>query len=321
MPETLTCPECQRKVRLPDHLIGKRVKCPSCGGTFTATPATVPAPAFVPVPQPPPFEPEPPPPRYQDEEPDEQQVPPEPEVDIPAADVSSWFGVRMGLKVQVVAHGALAGGLFLLLLLLLIALGASDSSSRGRGEGPSTFMIRLSVLMVLALLAGWIFVSVAGCFLLGTTTRRSARGLVIGALLMGILILLQLAEALRSLVPGFDRGSREESAAINAVFFFFFEVTRLTLVALMLRAMCLNLGLRKLGASAQLLALLTPSIMLGTVALLVLIRLASTPGPTLMVILQVLVLLGWIGVLAFGLIVMLGLKTKLDYKLPRTEPD
>src|SRR5947207_2822506 len=60
MPETWTCPECQRKVRLPDHLIGKRVKCPSCGGTFTATSATVPAPAFVPAPAPvAPFEPMP----------------------------------------------------------------------------------------------------------------------------------------------------------------------------------------------------------------------------------------------------------------------
>jgi predicted RNA-binding Zn-ribbon protein involved in translation (DUF1610 family) len=34
----LDCPSCGRKLRLPEDLLGKRVKCPTCGGEFDATP-------------------------------------------------------------------------------------------------------------------------------------------------------------------------------------------------------------------------------------------------------------------------------------------
>lgn len=37
MPLLLDCPGCQRKLRVPDHLLGKTVKCPTCGEMFTAT--------------------------------------------------------------------------------------------------------------------------------------------------------------------------------------------------------------------------------------------------------------------------------------------
>ncbi|MBV9122679.1 MAG: hypothetical protein JO112_04930, partial [Planctomycetes bacterium] len=45
MPEIVSCPECQRQLRVPDDLLGKRVKCPSCSTTFTATPVSQSAPA------------------------------------------------------------------------------------------------------------------------------------------------------------------------------------------------------------------------------------------------------------------------------------
>ncbi len=35
MPEIISCPECERKLRVPDHLLGKKVKCPGCGTMFT----------------------------------------------------------------------------------------------------------------------------------------------------------------------------------------------------------------------------------------------------------------------------------------------
>jgi predicted Zn finger-like uncharacterized protein len=38
--ELVSCPDCQRKLRVPDELVGKLVKCPTCGQTFTADPAT-----------------------------------------------------------------------------------------------------------------------------------------------------------------------------------------------------------------------------------------------------------------------------------------
>ncbi|HEY1860514.1 MAG TPA: DUF4190 domain-containing protein [Gemmataceae bacterium] len=39
MPTTVVdCPACERKLRVPDRLRGKQVKCPECGDTFPATP-------------------------------------------------------------------------------------------------------------------------------------------------------------------------------------------------------------------------------------------------------------------------------------------
>jgi predicted Zn finger-like uncharacterized protein len=37
MPNTIHCPSCSRELRVPDELIGKKVKCPACATTFTAT--------------------------------------------------------------------------------------------------------------------------------------------------------------------------------------------------------------------------------------------------------------------------------------------
>jgi len=47
MPTIVDCPSCNRKLRVPDDLLGKKVKCPTCSGTFDAitTPAPVPTPA------------------------------------------------------------------------------------------------------------------------------------------------------------------------------------------------------------------------------------------------------------------------------------
>ena len=36
MPEIIACPECARKLRVPEDLLGQLVKCPTCGQTFTA---------------------------------------------------------------------------------------------------------------------------------------------------------------------------------------------------------------------------------------------------------------------------------------------
>jgi predicted Zn finger-like uncharacterized protein len=35
--ETVSCPQCDKKLRVPETLLGKLVKCPTCGHTFTAT--------------------------------------------------------------------------------------------------------------------------------------------------------------------------------------------------------------------------------------------------------------------------------------------
>ena len=35
--EIVQCPQCVRKLRVPDDLLGKKVKCPTCGTTFIGT--------------------------------------------------------------------------------------------------------------------------------------------------------------------------------------------------------------------------------------------------------------------------------------------
>jgi hypothetical protein len=50
MPSVVNCPSCERRLRVPEGLVGEQVKCPTCGETFTADPDS-------------------PPPRRQDEEP------------------------------------------------------------------------------------------------------------------------------------------------------------------------------------------------------------------------------------------------------------
>src|SRR5438445_13612932 len=60
MSTIVDCPSCSRKLRVPDELLGKKVKCPTCSGTFDAVAA--PALAGTPAPsspiKPPPLDPQ-----------------------------------------------------------------------------------------------------------------------------------------------------------------------------------------------------------------------------------------------------------------------
>jgi hypothetical protein len=78
MSELVTCATCGQRLRVPDELLGQKVKCPGCATTFTAetSPVTAPAP---PAPPSPPEEPVPPPPPNLslDDEPAEAPGPPQ----------------------------------------------------------------------------------------------------------------------------------------------------------------------------------------------------------------------------------------------------
>jgi hypothetical protein len=55
MPEVINCPSCQRKLQVPEALIGQDVQCPTCGATFTASaasagPAAPPPPVLIETP-------------------------------------------------------------------------------------------------------------------------------------------------------------------------------------------------------------------------------------------------------------------------------
>jgi hypothetical protein len=50
MPEVISCPACHRNLRVPNELMDRLVKCPTCDATFTATRASEPVPAPLPPP-------------------------------------------------------------------------------------------------------------------------------------------------------------------------------------------------------------------------------------------------------------------------------
>jgi hypothetical protein len=52
MPEIITCPDCDRKLRVPDNLLGKKVKCPGCSVMFTAGAGGAPSKVSRPAPPP-----------------------------------------------------------------------------------------------------------------------------------------------------------------------------------------------------------------------------------------------------------------------------
>jgi hypothetical protein len=41
MHEIISCPSCQRKLQVPESLLGQDVQCPTCGATFVGSPAGV----------------------------------------------------------------------------------------------------------------------------------------------------------------------------------------------------------------------------------------------------------------------------------------
>jgi hypothetical protein len=55
MQEIINCPSCQRKLQVPDTLMGQDVQCPTCGATFTAR-GDRPPPSPPPPPPPPPYQ-------------------------------------------------------------------------------------------------------------------------------------------------------------------------------------------------------------------------------------------------------------------------
>ncbi len=69
MPELVNCPHCEKKLRVPDTLLGKPVKCPTCGKTFNAGEASAAAP-----PSPPAAEEPPPRPATRRRPPDEEEA-------------------------------------------------------------------------------------------------------------------------------------------------------------------------------------------------------------------------------------------------------
>src|SRR5262249_23640495 len=73
MQEVISCPSCQRKLQVPETLLGQDVQCPTCGATFVASAGGQTAPSPPRHQEEPPQRDAPPRPRYRDEHDDDYE--------------------------------------------------------------------------------------------------------------------------------------------------------------------------------------------------------------------------------------------------------
>jgi len=331
MPETLVCPECQRKMRLPDGVLGKKVKCPTCAAVFVATApeaAAVPVPPPVPVPVPEPEDRDEyvsPPPRSWSSSRAERE---EPEVAAaPLAtgtpsevqnEAQAWQAVQAGLKFHMAAHICDLAGIFFFLLLIIIVTTASseprfESDPFGGGRpmrrsGPSPgALVTLGLFATLAMVGSFLGSLVGSSFGLAAPLKYGTRSMSVACLVLAGITTLLFVQAMQGLVlavPAFDRGRGEQGGVVvglSVLFLILLEVARLTLLALFLRGVAACTGFRGAASSARALAILTPSAILGAMAFNLLIGLTVEPGTAVSVVLFVLFCAAWIVVLVMGL--------------------
>jgi hypothetical protein len=156
MPEIVKCPDCNRSLRVPEDLLGKTVRCPSCQVTFKAQagPAEPPAPplpkmeieedeerAVTRKPRRKTFE------DHDDsdqerEEPDEPEWEDELEEDRPAprkrkGRKGEWRKVRTGLTLILIGiFTQLVALLFIVIGLIVVMGGIANAGPQGGGPGP-----------------------------------------------------------------------------------------------------------------------------------------------------------------------------------------
>jgi predicted Zn finger-like uncharacterized protein len=218
MPTLVECPSCSRKLRVPDELLGQRVKCPTCSSVFTAGEQAGGAP-------PAPEEPaedrgrvtarEPSPreredrsyqeepvsrrrPRFEDE--DDFEGPGERTGRRGArADRSAWQKVRTGITMILTSICIIIGSVVLLFCgscLMGMAMGAAGAGGRGGpGAGGAAAglggLLILVILFLIAMLISLILQITGYAFCMFAPPKHGARvlaitafGLTIGSLLL-----------------------------------------------------------------------------------------------------------------------------------------
>lgn len=110
---TITCPSCQRTLRVPENLLGQAVKCPSCSHTFTAPDSIQEeVPRRSPVP--------PPDHEYDDEPQSSKRRPPVDDYDEDYEDAPRRRRVEKPGKVQTIAIMMLIGGILATLSAVIL---------------------------------------------------------------------------------------------------------------------------------------------------------------------------------------------------------
>jgi predicted Zn finger-like uncharacterized protein len=324
MPETVHCSNCQAPFTIPDALLGRKVKCPACGGVFTAGRAVTaePEPPAESVPPVSPWrdggksperEPRKPAETAWDNfvrewaEPADDEDSARPRRERPAVGTDVWANLATGARLYAVAH-ALYG--CALLLLLLFAIATLDSPSGGRGwGGPPTMLIVAAIVAGLALLANWLLALVAACFWVLAPARAGARALAIALLVVSGLVLqrfLGVFGLFGDPMHRWDRASEEYWLA-TLVFTSVLEMTRLLLLGFFLHAVAINLGKGSFLSRTRALAIGTPCVQLGLFALnmlAILVAASTRSGGGVGVLLVFVNIFGQAALLLWGLLVL-----------------
>jgi hypothetical protein len=188
MPTLVACPKCQRKLRVPDDLLGKSVKCPGCHEPFTADGGAAVTLAL--------------PPRETAE--DERVTPepglggdekPEPKRPIPSA---NWRRVRRGFTVLLAATLTHIGAV-LLWVGSSICIGAAlfagpriikAGGPNDAGERMMSGFVVVMALCVLANVAGYVLGIIGHSLALASPRAHRARSLAWATLLLCLVALV-----------------------------------------------------------------------------------------------------------------------------------
>ncbi|MGE3807292.1 MAG: hypothetical protein AB7K24_21725 [Gemmataceae bacterium] len=338
MPRLIACPKCQKSIRLPDELMGKRIKCPGCMLVF-ATQGPAPAPAAPAKPggkpattlagqaKPTRIAPGNQPVRPRKTRVDGGQPRPgpraaprqagQPGVRRSPVVVELVENLRGGLLFGIASHFLYLSGLIFVILYFFQRQGLA---SVGTEDNPGEQMLLLSSFLLkgagfLQVLLGWLLAVVSVSFFLQVPLRHGVRSYGTALLVMTVLVLLNVAASARLLdAPQTVGDTGKPGAQFNATLLiaFVFEVTRLSLFAWMLRGICRSANALSLASLSRMLGILTPGIMLGALVFAVLLPAVTEAGPHTAAI-QVASLFGApVPLLAFGLFLMARLKGKLE---------
>ena len=225
MPVVVTCPTCQKKARVPDAMLGKSVKCPECGATFT-----------VPADGPPPVSPPP----------TVESAPPEPSSRPLPADADSLHAVRAGAGVQLIAHCLYAAALVAFILLILVSVSGALAVGSGFGGRSTLGSVIPTVLTgsgaVLLVVAGLLNIVGASICVLAPSAQV-ARGLANAVLVLAVISFLEVTSTTGRMFffiddsPSRYGGFGPQIWLTGIVTLWVVEVTRLSVLALFWRAM------------------------------------------------------------------------------------
>jgi hypothetical protein len=326
---SISCPHCQVKLRLPPEAFGQNVKCPRCQSLFLAT--DKPAAAGTPFAEAtfPDLGATPASPRggRTADSPaagrggtDEEELPNEFEnlaaPDAPLTEeAQALLSVRTGVGFYLLSHIIYLGGMALVLLFAIVAMFVS----RDPGRALIIMLTLFLFLGMMAILSGLVIAIIGTCYWLPAPVGNGARGLGVGCLAIGSLVLLQMPNLVQALPTGGRGRGHEEAFGLGMLFIVGFEAARLVLFPFFLRAMARNLRLRGLGMQTAALGVGTG----GTFGVLFLLFLlvtvilmsgseASSPGmPTMMKITILIFLLAIIGVIVWGMITLQAFRNRM----------